>query len=41
MIKDEAMKYNTRREFHKGAPNAYNAAYKRGLLEEICSHMTD
>ena len=35
----EALKYSIRKEFVKGSSGAYNAAYKNGWLDEICSHM--
>lgn len=36
----EALSYTTRGEFRLASPNAYNIAYKRGLLDEICNgHM--
>jgi hypothetical protein len=38
-LRKEALKYTTRAEFQKGSGAAYNAALKRGILDEICSHM--
>lgn len=35
----EVLKYPTRGELKKGSPSAYFAAYRRGLLDQICSHM--
>ena len=34
-----AAKFNTRNDFRRGASAAYQAARKRGLLDQICSHM--
>ena len=39
-IRLEAIKYNTRTNFQKGNPSAYTAAWKKGLLDEVCSHMS-
>ena len=39
MLHNEALKYNTRGEFHKNSRTAYNTAYRRGILNKICSHM--
>jgi hypothetical protein len=39
MLRDEALKYKTRNEFRKGPTKAYQAAFKRGILDEICQHM--
>lgn len=36
----EALKYNSRAEFQKGSISAYDAAWRKGFLDEICSHMT-
>lgn len=33
--------YEVLKDFYTNAPSAYAAIRKRGLLEEICSHMTD
>ena len=38
MLRKEALKYNTRGSFQKGS-KAYQAALRRGLLDDICSHM--
>jgi hypothetical protein len=35
-----ALKYKTRSEFAKNDGGAYNAAFKRGWLDEVCSHMS-
>jgi hypothetical protein len=37
--KKEALKYNTRTEFHKGSASVYVAVRKNGWLDEICGHM--
>ena len=34
-----ALMYKTRGEFQKGSRGAYLSAYKKGLLDEVCSHM--
>jgi hypothetical protein len=39
--KEEALKYNSKIEFLNKNPIIYRAAYKRGLLSEICTHMTE
>ena len=39
MLKDEALKYNTRKSFMKGSSKSYSTAQARGLLDMICSHM--
>ena len=38
-LHEEALKYNTRNVFQECSVNAYNAATKRGLLDDICQHM--
>lgn len=38
-IQTEALKYDTRTVFLNNAPGAYEAAVKRGWLQEVCSHM--
>ena len=40
MLKEEALKYNTRTTFNKNSKSAYQTAYSRGILDEVCSHMT-
>ncbi len=40
-MKTEALKYKTRTEFVNGSPAAYYAAYSRGIVGEICSHMIE
>jgi len=39
MLRDEALKYNTRNEFRQGSPNAHKAASSRGILDDITKHM--
>lgn len=39
MIQEESLKYKTRKEFENGSENAYQAATKRGILNQICAHM--
>ncbi|QIG67456.1 GIY-YIG nuclease domain-containing protein [Rhizobium phage RHph_TM3_3_9] len=36
---DEARKFETRSAFNNGSKSAYLAAFKRGWLDDICSHM--
>ena len=36
---EEALKYDTKSEFQKGSNTSYQAAVKRGILDEICTHM--
>ena len=38
-LKIEALRYQTRTEFSKGSSGAYNAAWKNGWLDIVCSHM--
>jgi glutamate formiminotransferase len=38
-VKQEAEKYNTRSEFSKGSPSAYNVAYKEKWLDDVTKHM--
>ncbi len=38
-IKEEALKYNRRSDFYRGSKGAYNFAWKKGILDDICSHM--
>jgi very-short-patch-repair endonuclease len=40
IIHKEALKYQTRIQFQKGSTRAYRAAMRRGLLENVCSHMS-
>ena len=40
LLTKEAQKYTTRLMFSKGSHAAYQSAYKRGLLDTICRHMT-
>jgi len=39
MLQKEALKYKTRVEFQKNSKGAYLAAYRRDLLDQICTHM--
>jgi len=36
---DEALKYETKKDFDINSPSAHSAAYERGWLDSICSHM--
>lgn len=38
-LQEIALKYSTYKEFRKNDLGAYDGARKRGILEEICSHM--
>ena len=38
---NEALKYNTKIDFQKQSTNAYSSAYKKGILDEICTHMNN
>jgi predicted GIY-YIG superfamily endonuclease len=38
-IQKEALKYNSRGEFQKGSPNAYQKALKQNILDDIIKHM--
>ena len=38
-IKIVASQYNNRYDFQKYSPGEYSAAYKRSILDEVCSHM--
>lgn len=39
MLSNEALKYNTRVDFKKGSPKAYDASRSRKILDNVCSHM--
>jgi hypothetical protein len=38
-LKKEAKKYKNKKSFRLGSPNAYQTAYKNGVLDQITSHM--
>ena len=38
-IREEALQYDSRSRFRKGAPGAYQTAFRKGMLDEVCSHM--
>lgn len=38
-VREEAKKYNTRKEFNKGNQSAYQAARKLEILDAVCAHM--
>ena len=40
MLIEEALKYNSRSTFYKKSKSAYQTAYSRGILDNVCSHMT-
>jgi len=37
--KKDALKYNNRTEYNKNSVSSYSKAWKKGWLDEICSHM--
>jgi hypothetical protein len=37
---ENARGYRTKSEWQKACPGAYQAAYKKGLIEKCCAHMT-
>ena len=39
IIQAEALKYKKKTDFIHGSKRAYAAAYKMGILDEVCSHM--
>ena len=39
-IKKEAKKYNHRSDFMRLSAGAYDAAYKKNIIDEVCAHMT-
>lgn len=39
LLKEEALKYQTRKQFQINSANAYSSAFKRKLLDDICLHM--
>jgi hypothetical protein len=39
LLKEEALKYETRSSFVKNNKSAYYTSIKRGILDEICDHM--
>lgn len=40
-LKEEALKYDMGTDFAKYSNGAYQSAYRKGILDEICSHMKD
>lgn len=38
-LRKEALRYNTRYEFQVKPPNANRVAHRRGIIDDICSHM--
>ena len=40
-LRSIALKYKTRDEFHKKDGGAYLAAHRRGILDDVCSHMEE
>ena len=38
---EEALKYNTTSDFHKRSRNAYDAAWRKNFLHDICKHMKE
>lgn len=41
LLKEEALKYNTRSDFSKGSTNAYRVSLNRNILDSICLHMNN
>lgn len=39
LLKKEALKYKSRYEFLKNGKGAYIASKRRGILDDVCSHM--
>ncbi len=39
LLQIEALKFSSRGDFRKGSPNAYSIAQKKGILNQLCSHM--
>ena len=39
ILREEALKHNTRGSFLKNGKGAYMASKRRGILDEICTHM--
>ena len=39
VIQAEALKYQKKSDFNNGCKRAYAAAYKMGILDDVCSHM--
>ncbi|QNJ54922.1 hypothetical protein vBValMR10Z_382 [Vibrio phage vB_ValM_R10Z] len=39
-LKEDALKYKTRKDWRQMSCSAYSAAQKKGLIDECCSHMT-
>ena len=38
-VQQEALNYSTRSAFQKGSNSAYQTAYKKSWLDDVCSHM--
>lgn len=41
LLREEALKYDTRNSFSKNNRSAYYTSIKRGILDDICSHMSN
>ena len=41
VLHEKAKKYNSKTDFRNGDPQAYDAAYVKGCLDQICSHMEE
>lgn len=37
--REEALKYKNKKEYRNGNNGSYNAAYRKGWLNDVCSHM--
>lgn len=41
ICKEEALKYETRNEFHKNSRGAYDVCHQNDWMDDLCSHMKD
>ena len=39
-IREEALKYKSKNDFRKFSHKTYQAAHGRGILDDVCQHMT-
>jgi hypothetical protein len=39
-IQQEALRYNSKKQFKKGSSKHHSAAIRLGILDQVCSHMT-
>jgi hypothetical protein len=40
LLQADAAQYGSRNAFNKGSRQAYKAAWKMGILDEVCCHMS-